>query len=261
MEELSVFTSVGPAHHDLAFEAEMLDRAAAGGCSLLVASWRGPVVVLGYAQKPEDVDLEWCRKHTVPVLRRLSGGTGVIHREDLSVSLALPADHPWATGIVELYDRFLGALAPALRATGGRVERLKRPAHATRVRSPICFEDQLADTLVVNGRKAVGCSQTRRKRAVLIHAAVLLGLDAEAYARVFRVEKERVVGALSPAITGVGWRSVAGAVAARIGEDLTLEPVWSERPVPRRKFLDVYDLERWSPVSDDGIEPPEAELI
>ena len=261
MDDLVVYTSEGPARHDLAFEAQMLDDAAAGRCSVLVASWPDPVVVLGYAQKPEDVDLEWCRKNAVPVLRRLSGGTGVIHRRDLGISLALPADHPWAKGIVDLYDRFLGALVPALVAVGGAVERVIQPAHATRVRSPICFEDQLADTLVVDGRKAVGCSQTRRKQAVLIHAAVLLGLDAEAYARVFRVEAGRVLGALSPAITGVSWRSVARAVVARIGLDLELQPVWFERPVPRDEFLEVYDRKRWSFGPNDGIESSKVELV
>jgi lipoate-protein ligase A len=261
MDDLEVYTSEGPASHDLAFEAEMMERAAAGQCCLLLASWPGPVVVLGYAQKPDEVDLEWCRLHSVPVLRRLSGGTGVIHRGDLVVSLALPADHQWANGIVDLYNRFLSVLGPALIEAGGAVERLEEAPHATRVRSPICFEDQLADTLVVGGRKAVGCSQTRRRGAVLIHAAVLLGLDATAYARVFDVDEERVLAALAPAVTGVEWGVIARAMTAEIGRTLGLRTTVFRRPNPRSEFLAPYGLERWSPVPDDGIPQSQAELV
>jgi lipoate-protein ligase A len=261
MSRLTVFSSTGPASHDLAFEAEMMERAAAGECSLLVGSWPGPVVVLGYAQNPGDVDLGWCRKQAIPVLRRLSGGTGVIHRGDLSVSLALPAGHAWAKGIVGLYDRFLAVLEPALTSVGGAVERLNEPARATRVRSPICFEDQLADTLLVDGRKVVGCSQTRRKGAVLIHAAVLLALESGTYARVFRVDEGRVAAALAPAVTGVEWRVVADAVAQEMSRGLDLGLRHSTRPVPRLEFLSVYGRERWSPVPDDGMQRPAAELV
>jgi lipoate-protein ligase A len=261
MTELRVFTSTGPASHDLAFEAELMERAAGGCCSVLVASWAGPVVVLGYAQNPEDVDLGWCRQHAVPVLRRLSGGTGVIHHQDLTVSLALPAGHPWAKEIVGLYDRFLAVLEPSLNAIGAAVERFAGPGHAARVRSPICFEDQLADTLLVNGRKVVGCSQTRRKGAVLIHAAVLLGLDPGTYARVFRVDESRVAAALAPAVTGVDWRAIGDSVATEMGRALDADLRWSTRPVPRTEFLSVYGLARWSPVPDDGMQRSAAELV
>lgn len=250
---LEVFHSQGPPSHDLAFEAMMLDRAAHGRCSALVSSWEGPVVVLGYAQKPEDIDLEWCRSRGVPVLRRLSGGTGVIHRGDLGVALALPIEHPWSKGIVGLYDLFLTALEPALVSVGGRVERIEEPRRGSRVRSPICFEDQLADTLVVDGRKAVGCSQTRRRGGVLIHAAVLLGLDAGLYSQVFNVAAERVAEGLAPAVTGVDWTVVGDAVINRLADELGVTIEVKPRPDPGTEYLAPYRDVRWAPVADDGI--------
>jgi len=258
---LEAFRSQGPPSHDLAFEAEMLDRAAHGRCSALVTSWPGPVVVLGYAQSPEDVDLEWCRGRGIPVLRRLSGGTGVIHRRDLGVALALPKEHPWCEGIVGLYDRFLAVIEPALVAVGGRVERVAEPRRAVRVRSPICFEDQLADTLLVDGRKAVGCSQTRRKGGVLIHAAILLDLDADLYSRIFGVDASRVRGALAPAVSGIDSDQVAGAVLVRLADELGLELEVRPRPKPAFEHLAPYRGDRWSPVSDGGIRSGSAELI
>jgi len=250
---LDVVSTSGPASHDLAFEAEMLERAGEGRCTLMTASWEGPVVVLGYAQPPADVDLEWCRCQGIPVLRRLSGGTGVIHRRDLSVSLALPRAHPWGGSIVGLYGRFLDVLRPALKAAGSAVERVVEPAHATRVRSPICFEDQLADTLVVDGRKAVGCSQTRRKHAVLIHAAVLFGLETSLYARVFGVDAGRVAESLASAVPGGDPAEVAALVAGGFAAELGLEIRLGHRPKPATGYLEPYRQDRWAPVRDGGI--------
>jgi len=243
---LRVFESEGRPVEDLAREAWLLERAAEGEISLFLTTWQRPVVVLGYAQKSEDADLEWCRSNGIPVLRRLTGGTGVVHHGDLGIGLALPQEHPWARGIGGLYARFLEVLEPALRSVGGDVSRLPEPKHASRVRSPICFLDQLSDTLVVGGRKAVGCAQTRRRGAVLIHAAVLLGLDAELYARVFRVPEEQVRAGLAPALPGADPRAVGEAIADGLAKALGLE-VHRRRlePVPER-FLEPYTTPRWA---------------
>ena len=243
---LDVYASIGPPVNDLAREGWLMERAAGGRISVFLTSWEGPVVVLGYAQKPEEADLEFCRAGGMPVLRRLTGGTGVIHRGDLGVGVALPAEHPWAKGIVGLYGRFLDVLEPALRSLGSEVSRLAEPAHASRVRSPICFLDQLSDTLVVDGRKVAGCAQTRRGGAVLIHAAILLGLDVELYARVFGVDAEEIRAGLAPAVQGAGWRRVGGAVVKGISEALGLEARHSPlEPVPDR-FLEPYANPRWT---------------
>ena len=253
MDRLEVFTSSGPPSHDLAFEAGMLESASRGCCSMLAASWTGPVVVLGYSQPTDDIDVDYCRRSSIPVLRRLSGGTGVIHHGDLGLSLALPREHPWAASIVGLYDRFLDVLEPALAELGSRAVRPENAGRATRVRSAICFFDQLADTLAVGSRKAVGCSQTRKRHGVLIHAAILLSVDAELYSHVFGVEEELIESRLGPAVEGHGWRDVAARATARFGRALELEPVTVERTQPPVEALDQYRLERWSPVPDDGI--------
>jgi lipoyl(octanoyl) transferase len=250
VEDLEVFAidDGGPVR-DLAFETLLLERAAQGRAAIAFASWPGPVVVLGYSQDANDVDLDWCRDRGVPVLRRLTGGTGVVHAGDLGVALALPVEHPWARGIVALYDHFVDALLPGLTAAGGRLERLVAPRHAARVRSPICFEDQLADTLVTtDGRKAVGCAQSRRAKAVLIHAAVLLGLDAAVLARVFRVDEARVRAHLAPAVPGADPQRVAEAISGSVAGALAMAIVARRRPRVSERLLAPWAEPRWAPV-------------
>ena len=247
---LEVYEGSGSPIDDLAFDAWMVDRAAAGHPCVSLTSWPGPVVVIGYAQDPAEVDLEECRALGIPVLRRPTGGTGVIHRGDLGVGLALPSTHPWAAGVVSLYRRFLDALEPALREAGAAVERRLDAPRAARVRSPICFFDQLSETLLVDGRKAVGCAQTRRRGAVLIHAAVLLGLDPELYGRLFRVDPARVRAALAPAVAGADWRELGRHAVARLAELLGFEPRPVRRPPIPERYREIYRLPRWAPLGD-----------
>jgi lipoate-protein ligase A len=245
---LEIYEGTGEPVDDLAFEAWMLDRAAAGYPCFQLTRWTGPVVVLGYAQQPEEVDLDFCRRRSIPVYRRLTGGTGVIHSGDLGVALALPASHPWAAGVVGLYDRFLEVLSPALKTFEPRIERKQDPPRAARVRSPVCFLDQLSDTLLVDGRKVVGCAQTRRRGAVLIHAAVLLGLDAELYAAVFRTESTEVRSGLGAAVEGGDWRRIGGAIARETGRGLGETPAERSRPAVPTEYLEPYEESRWTPL-------------
>jgi len=248
--ELAVFRRFGgPPREDLAFEEELLAMAAAGRPALFAYTWPRPTAVLGYGQPVEDIDLEACRRLQIEVLRRITGGAGVVHSGDLAVSLALPASHPWAGRIAGLYDRFLGALGGALGDAGAEVRRPDPPSAKSRRRSPICFEDQAADTLTIGGRKAVGCAQARRKAAVLVHAAILLGLDADLYAAVFGVDAERIRRALAPAVTGVTPDDLAGRIARRLGEALDLAPRPPEAPPVADRFLDRYRDPHWAPLT------------
>ncbi len=229
----------------------MLDRAAQGQPCLLLSSWPGPVVVLGYAQDPRDADLELCRERKIPVLRRLTGGTGVVHQGDLGVGLALPESHSWARGVVGLYAQFLDVLAPALAACGSAVERKQDPPRASRVRSPICFLDQLSDSLLVAGRKAVGCAQTRRRGAVLIHAAVLLNLDVDLISGVFGVAQEVVAEGLAPALPGGDAGTLGREVARGLAASLGIQAQTRPRPPVDPSYLEPYSRARWAPLSFD----------
>ncbi len=245
---LEVFPpGTGDPADDLAFEEVLLDRAGEGRLAAVAWSWPGPVVVLGHGQPACDVRLDWCVARSIPVLRRITGGTGVVYRSDLAVSLALPIDHPWARGVRRLYERFLDALSIGLGRCGADVSPLAEPGRARRDRSPICFEDQLADTLIASGRKAVGCAQARRRRAVLIHAAVLLGLDPDLYAQVFGVPPERVERGLGPVGARQSAAAVGDSVLTALAGALSVRAVPLQRPPLSSGLRERWQTEKWSP--------------
>jgi len=228
-------------------EELLLEAAGRGEAGLLLAWWKGPSVILGYGQPDDDVNLEICRREGIPVLRRISGGTGVVHDRDLAVSLALPAGHPWARSITGLYGRFLDVLSPVLAGLGAAASRGEGTGRSGRERSPICFEDHSAETLLVNGRKAVGCAQARRAQAVLVHAAVLLGLDAGLHARLFGVDEERVRRAVGPALPGASPGELASRLALAFTPALGTEPRPATLPPLPPSLTARRTDPRWNP--------------
>jgi lipoate-protein ligase A len=228
---------------DLAREELLLRAAEAGRPHLFAYAWPSPALVLGYGQDLRGgVDLPACERLGIPVLRRASGGTGVLHHASLSLSLALPAAHPWARGIGSLYDGFVEALRSAVASLGIPCDRARALAPRPRGRSPICFEDQRTESLLLGGRKVLGCAQIRRTSSVLVHGTLLLGLDVPLQAAVFGVQPERIAAAMTalpppapaaPALARICARSLARALGVAL-EDAAAPPGLPESLAARR---------------------------
>lgn len=228
----------GEPAESLAREDFLLHESASGPVLYLYRFDR-PVVVLGYAQPSAEVDLAVCRLLGLPVLRRLTGGTGVLHEASLSLSLGLPASHPLAREIHGLYGAFVSVVEAVLREAGVEVRRWSPGDRSPRPRSPLCFEDHRGETLLWNGRKVLGCAQTRRREAVLIHGVLPLSLDPKKAAAVFRLDADRVRGAMAPLPLPPGTppEGLGEALARSFGALLGGAPLRSDPPPLPSSFL------------------------
>lgn len=211
----------GDPFRDLALEEDLLRQA--GPPTLFLYSWPRPTVVLGCGQPDRDLDLGFCQRAGIPVLRRSSGGTAIVHHDDLAVSLVLGRAHPWNRGIGDLYDRFLDVIQGTLWALGVPATRYEGPPSPSRPRSPICFEGMGRETLLVGGRKAVGCAQARRRNAVLVHGVLLLHLDPDLQGAVFGVPPERILASLAP-LPPLDRQTLLGALEERFRQSLREDP-------------------------------------
>lgn len=179
--------------------------------TLRLYAWRRPCLSLGCIQPASDLDLAACERESLPIIRRASGGTAVLHEAALAYSLVLPLGHFLAPGdVVESYRR----LGPPVLAALGRLGiegRLVEPAEADRggrgqgLGAVACFVGLAPFEVLVGGRKLVGNSQLRRRGAVLHHSMVPLDFDARRFASLLRT--------LDPAERS----SLAGVLAARVG--------------------------------------------
>jgi len=164
----------GPAN--MAADEVMLEAAAAGIASFRFYTWRVPTLSLGYFQ-PEAVRHTDFRLQTLPYVRRPSGGATLVHDQELTYALALPADARWQPRGQSWICRMHTIIAAALSA----IDITAKPVtfgKAKKFGDTLCFLHHTAGDLIVEGHKIVGSAQRKQRGALLQHGAILLAQSA-----------------------------------------------------------------------------------
>ncbi|WP_157606281.1 lipoate--protein ligase family protein [Schlesneria paludicola] len=133
--------------------------------------WREPTVSLGYFQKSADlVDNDSIAG--LPVVRRLTGGGAILHDNELTYSICLPASQSLFAQPHELYDIVHLAIIGSLRQLDFPVtlrgSTWKRPDEPL-----LCFQRQDAHDVTLNGQKILGSAQRRRRGAIMEHGSLI----------------------------------------------------------------------------------------
>jgi lipoate-protein ligase A len=141
---------------------------------LRVYRWERPTVTIGYAQslpKLADALPGW------PVVRRWTGGGVVLHENDFTYSVIVPAGHPWAeTRPLDSYQIIHDSLAKALVSAGFSGCRLAGPEDL--IENPFCF---VAPALhdVVRGKVKIAGAGQRRGKLGLLHQGSVQNVELE----------------------------------------------------------------------------------
>ena len=166
---------------NMAVDEALLAAAQAGGRpTLRLYAWHGPWLSLGYAQALEPHRAEACRGAGVGVVRRVTGGSAVLHGGDLTYAVAA-AEDALPPGLEGSYALVARALREALRILGIPAD-AKVPAPAPGPAPFDCFARAGLEEIEVHGRKLVGSAQRRAGGAVLQHGSLRLGPDPPAAA-------------------------------------------------------------------------------
>ncbi len=155
----------------MAADEALLDAAAAGAPpALRLYRWSPPALSLGRFQPDDDVDAHACARFGIDVVRRPTGGMGLLHGGDLTYAVAMPRPAGPEGRVDAVYQRLAGGLIAGLARLGveAAVARHDGPA------GPVCFAGQQGADLRVGDRKLCGSAQVRRAGAVLQHGSVLL---------------------------------------------------------------------------------------
>ena len=154
-----------PEPHDAALNMaidEVLLRSARGPL-LRVYRWARPAISFGYFEKVAELSAVapgW------EMVRRWTGGGVVVHGEDVTYTLIVPADHAFARlPARESYRRIHECIGAALLTSG--VETSLAAATAAKV-STGCFENPAEADVLAGDRKVAGAAQ-RRTRWGLLH--------------------------------------------------------------------------------------------
>ena len=162
-----------------AFENMAIDESILTYCkipTLRVYGWKPAAISIGYNQNAEkDINLDYCKKNNIEIVRRITGGKAVFHDKEVTYSFILPENNnliPFEVN--ESYKIIANALIIALKKTGINAEIKKTPE---KIATPICFNSSNWYEILVNGRKISGSAQRRFNGKVLQHGPILIDFD------------------------------------------------------------------------------------
>lgn len=143
--------------------------------------WNMPSVSLGYFQDiKEEVNVDFCRKNNIHVVRRPTGGKAVLHGGDLTYSVVARENNPlFPGGLLGTYSVISGCIATGLHNLGIKADLIKegRPTDDVHLKA-VCFSSPSQYELLVNGRKICGSAQMRSKGVFLQHGSLIVDFDA-----------------------------------------------------------------------------------
>ena len=207
--------------------------------------WTRPTLSLGRNEPAADgYDFEHAGRLSIDVVRRPTGGRGVLHDAELTYAVVAPVA---AVGRLRAaYAVVQRGLAAALRSLGVDA-RLAAGGVPGAPRAGACFDVTTGGEVVAGGRKLTGSAQARIGRALLQHGSVLIEGSQNVVRELSRQPgKARETPSATTLREQLGrapsWPEVATAVADGLAAELGAEMAVGKLPQPALRLMP--DLER-----------------
>ena len=199
-----------------------LARTLAPGTAILrLYRWRTPTVSLGRNEPARGLyDRAAAARLGIGFVRRPTGGRCVLHQEELTYAVLLPAGA--LGGPRRAYRRIHAGLVRALVALGVPAELAGGERTPPPSAGP-CFALAAPGEVTVAGRKLVGSAQARLEGALLQHGSLLLAPGQDALEA---LRTGATCGPATAAFESVAARGAGDAAAASLREVLGAVPPW-----------------------------------
>jgi lipoate-protein ligase A len=190
--------------------------------TLRIYGWRPAAISLGKSQPiAETHDPAALLADGVDLVRRPTGGEAVLHEHERTYAVvAAGGVEPFSGGPVDAYRKVALALVSALGHLGVGARAEEPSADRGRSRGAVCFQRLGAWEIAVSGRKLIGSSQFRRRRAFLQHGSIPIRLDATRLAALTGapVDPSRFIDLTAAAGRAVGSEEIDAALVAGFEE-------------------------------------------
>ncbi|BBJ27157.1 lipoate--protein ligase family protein [Athalassotoga saccharophila] len=145
--------------------------------------WYPPALSIGRFQRTEDLNIDFIRKMGFDLVRRPSGGRAVLHYDELTYSVILPASMS-NKSVLESYLEISRAILNGLKRLNldCRISRDKK----NYMRNSACFAVTSVYEISVDGKKLVGSAQVRRNGKILQHGSIPFKSHVKEYANSFK---------------------------------------------------------------------------
>jgi lipoate-protein ligase A len=156
--------------------------------TLRLYRWERPTVTLGRFQIADGVDREFASLEGMDVVRRFTGGRGVLHDDELTYSVVAGIADGIPRGTSASYRMLCSALAETYRLLGVDAELTARPRGDGS--SAACYLHATPADLSLGLAKLSGSAQVWSGDTVLQHGCFTRSRDVTREAAVFRLSQE-----------------------------------------------------------------------
>jgi len=235
--------------------------------ALRLYSWNRPSVTLGCFQKISDIDTEYCREASIPIVRRPTGGRAILHNKELTYSFSVKTDNDlFSKGIFDSYKKISEAFYLALSKLGlspevNMREKTQNSSRTSRDKtqnfsySPLCFQSASYGEITINGKKVIGSAQKRWTDGLLQQGSIPYCIDEPEVLKIFRLHSVRdikdAMAGLMEAVPDLSDENFRNIVKISFEEAFNIEfidsvPSQEEEVLAQELDSEKYRTEKWN---------------
>lgn len=144
---------------------------------LRVYGWNPPALSIGRFQDVAGtIDVAACRRDSVPIVRRVTGGGAIYHADELTYSIVCtPQQIPPASSVKDSFRVLTGFLMEFYHGLGldaCYAVDVCGAEHVLGARTPFCFAGRESFDILIDGRKIGGNAQRRSRNIIFQHGSI-----------------------------------------------------------------------------------------
>lgn len=157
--------------------------------------WKPACVSLGRNQSFEHINIDFCKKNNIDIVRRVTGGRGLLHDNEVTYSFVCPCNFlEGGESIIKSYKEISSAIIEGLKTVGIKTELgNKKQRSAT---FDYCMSLSTGADLCFEGKKLIGSAQFRAHNYILQHGSVLFSYDKNIIENIFneKTDDNSIIG-------------------------------------------------------------------
>ena len=138
-----------------------------------IYGWDKPSITLGRFQSASGLDLKRCERDDIPVIRRITGGRGVFHHNEITYCMIIQREKPIVTDKKKAFSWISGIIARGLSHMG--IEAYVTSRKLGELKNPNCFEStSLCEIVNKRGEKIVGSAMLVQSGTIMAQGSIPL---------------------------------------------------------------------------------------
>ena len=146
--------------------------------------WKPKCVSVGRNQSFEDINRDFCKKNNIDIVKRITGGRGLLHDNELTYSFVCPADFlNNGESVIKSYKEISSAIILGFKELN--IELTLGGNKKIKTSYDYCMSLSTGADLNYRNKKLIGSAQYRSQNYILQHGSILFDYDKDLIETIF----------------------------------------------------------------------------